>query len=306
VHADKLLGYENLTFWKDLKSIAFVVVPKLNWLLDLSFFDESALSYFGTVIEDAVTERMKSDVEGNDLISIIVQALRKDQKESNGHWSHEEYKRVLVSNAIFIMYEGTSPVAVSLAIALYFQAKHQDVQEKLYQEIHQAIEEAGTQHLEYDAIQKLPYLDKVFFESIRAYRNLEAVERSCGKDYKIPGTDVIIPKGTHINIPFTCIMRDEKFYDNPNTFDPDHFTKSEHQSKKDLLTFGGFSVGPRGCIGMRYSLLTIKTALLHLVHDFHIVPNSKTIEEKTLEPNPLSLAASPKGGIWVSFEKRVH
>ena len=44
----------------------------------------------------------------------------------------------------------------------YFLAKNQDVQEHLYNEISDAIaQNNGDEHLDYNTIQSLPYLDQV-------------------------------------------------------------------------------------------------------------------------------------------------
>ncbi|GFS44709.1 cytochrome P450 3A21, partial [Nephila pilipes] len=61
-------------------------------------------------------------------------------------------------------YETTS---TALAFTTYLLAKHQDVQENLYQEIKQLIDRG--EKLEYASINKLPYLDKVLCESMRMY-----------------------------------------------------------------------------------------------------------------------------------------
>lgn len=49
-----------------------------------------------------------------------------------------------------------------MSLVSYFLAKNQDVQEQLYREVMDAIvQNDGNEHLDYNAIQSLPYLDQV-------------------------------------------------------------------------------------------------------------------------------------------------
>jgi len=45
-------------------------------------------------------------------------------------------------------------------------------------------------------------------------------ERHCTKAYTLPGTNVVIPKGTRIAIPIRQVQRDPKYYPNPMKFNP--------------------------------------------------------------------------------------
>jgi len=64
----------------------------------------------------------------------------------------------------------------------------------------------------------------------------------------------------------------------------------------------GFGLGPRNCIGMRFALLQVKTAIVRLVANYEVLPCSKTIKE--MIPDPLSRSFMPKGGIWMKLQKR--
>lgn len=74
------------------------------------------------------------------------------------------------------------------------------------------------------------------------------LQRECNKDYQIPDSDAIIPKGTQVHIPVIAIHMDPKYYPDPERFDPDRFT-DEEKSKRPHYSYLPFGEGPRNCIG---------------------------------------------------------
>lgn len=80
------------------------------------------------------------------------------------------------------------------------------------------------------------------------YPPLPLLNRICTDDYKIPGTDLVLEKGTALFIPIYSIHHDPEYYQNPNEFDPENFTE-EAKSNRPPFTHLPFGEGPRNCIG---------------------------------------------------------
>lgn len=78
----------------------------------------------------------------------------------------------------------------------------------------------------------------------------------CSKDYRVPGTDVILEKGTMVLISTLGLHRDPDYYDNPTCFDPERFS-DENKSDIKQFTYLPFGEGYRICIG-KYFLLYSK------------------------------------------------
>lgn len=76
------------------------------------------------------------------------------------------------------------------------------------------------------------------------------MDRICTKDYKIPGTDVVIEKGTPILISILGIQSDPEYYPDPKKFDPERFCDKLRKENCRYLPFG---LGQRMCIGTYYS-----------------------------------------------------
>jgi cytochrome P450 len=96
-------------------------------------------------------------------------------------------------------------------------------------------------------------------------------------------------------------MKDSAYFSDPHTFNPENFTE-ENKKNRHPYAFLSFGHGPRNCIGMRFALLQVKTAIVRTVTEFKIVPSSKTVKE--LVPDPLSPNGGPIGGVWVKTERR--
>lgn len=80
------------------------------------------------------------------------------------------------------------------------------------------------------------------------YPPAPVLTRECIEDYKVPGEDFIIEKGTIILIPIIGIHYDDDHYENAEVFDPDRFTP-ENKQKRHHYAHIPFGEGPRICIG---------------------------------------------------------
>lgn len=95
---------------------------------------------------------------------------------------------------------------------------------------------------------KPTHKNDIFIEGLRMNPVVATMFRLCTKRYVIPGTDVVIEKGTPVIIPIFGIQRDPAIYPDPEKFDPDRFS-SENVSARHPYSFLSFGEGPRICIG---------------------------------------------------------
>lgn len=80
-------------------------------------------------------------------------------------------------------------------------------------------------------------------EILRKYPTLPFLNRICTKDYPIPNSDLVITEGTPIIISHLGLMRDAKYFPEPDKFWPDRFT--EENSSYNASVFVPFGDGPR-------------------------------------------------------------
>lgn len=315
-NGDKILGKDsNWLFY--LKFIFILAFPSIQKWLDLPLTDTNAMEYFAEVIRSSINERKKDKARRNDFIDLVTDTLTKEQKkidkedvmsdtgatskQKQKHWSDEELEDAVVSNALLLFIAGFDQSSTTSAMIFYFLAKNPTIQDKLYGEISDAIKENGDDKLPYDVVMQLSYLDMVFHETLRCYDTSSHLERATTKDYKIPNTDIVIPKGIHVNVAAPAIMQDRQYFPNPEKFNPNHFSK-EAKASRNPYAFSGFGHGPRNCIGMRFAQLQVKIAITRILASFKIETCLKTVDE--LIPDPTSSSLLPKGSIYVTFKNR--
>lgn len=85
-------------------------------------------------------------------------------------------------------------------------------------------------------------------EVVRLHPVSPILFRTCKKDYFIPGTDLVIEKGTEIVVPIYGIHHDQQYYSTPEKFNPEHFSRDSQMSRPSGA-FVSFGEGPRQCIG---------------------------------------------------------
>ena len=293
-----------------------MALPKLAVFLKFPILDEESTSFFVDVIRQTLAHRRKTKERRNDFIDLTLDALKddidkeveddqfeKDAQVSGGQkkkYTEEEMELYLVSNLFILFIAGFDTTSTTLAVCSYFLAKHQDIQERLYNEIIDKFDDISTDDLDYNFVSNLPYLDMVVNETLRHWP-LTFIERQCTKPYKVPGTDFTIPEGMLVQIPNGSIMKDPEIFENPEEFNPENFAP-DVKSKRNPYTFLAFGQGPRNCIGMRFALLSLKLCLIRMLKEFKLKPCSKTLSK--LELNPMTTTAAPKGGVILQFEKR--
>ena len=149
-----------------------------------------------------------------------------------------------------------------MSFCLYELAKNPDIQRKVQKEI----DEITAKHngeITYNSISEMKYLEMcmdgkflqhsrkklikpiTFPETLRKYPVVTILNRECTKEYTIPGTNVIIDKGTAVIIPVLALHRNAEFYPEPEKFIPERFFESENGLKPNQFKFNSFNGGPR-------------------------------------------------------------
>ena len=160
-----------------------------------------------------------------------------------------------------------------------------------------------SKDLTYSDIQNMEYLDAVICETLRYHCIIAILTRVVGPniEYKVPGSDLVLPPNTQLEIDVPAIHFDPEHYANAANFDPEHFSK-EAKAARHPYAFLAFGHGPRSCIGMRFALVEAKMALAKIIKEFVLLPSNKT--QEPLIDDPENAISYPKNGLFVRVEKR--
>lgn len=207
--------------------------------------------------------RKKQESPRNDLLSIIINKL-----ESGG----KEFDFTTFASMVFLIFAVTYETnSYSITYLLYQLAVEKEVQQRVRNEILEAMQKNNGQ-LSADSLSQLDYLDRVligicvitqheivatftrvyFAESLRLHTVVPILNRVCAKDYKIPGTNVVIEKNTTVLIPVIAVHNDPELFPDPQKFNPDRFL--DPKVRQYTMVYGN---GQHYCLGILCLIQTL-------------------------------------------------
>lgn len=131
---------------------------------------------------------------------------------------------------------------------------------------------------------------------MRKYPIGSILNRTCVKDYKIPGTDKVIEKGVEVFISTLGLHMDEKYHSDPEKFKPERFL-DEKSTEGMYMPFGA---GPRNCIAMRFGKMQTKVGILLMLLNYKY--ELKSTRDMEFDPKIFMLA--PKDPVHLRVLKR--
>jgi len=310
-------GYASQYFMAKL--IAVSILP--SWFINLfkiQLWDKKANNFFVDIIKKSYTRHMQSGETSNDIVGTLVEELKNiDSKpkpaeleddfekdavfDTSGVKDIKEFEfdeeTMLVANILLFFIAGFDTTSTGVALACHKLALYPEIQERVYDEIESII---GDNEVTYDNVQSLKYMDMFISESLRHHskESFCAHERLCTKDYRIPETNFIIPKGRYVKLYFADMSHSKDNFINPSEFDPENCNPQNNPNKFALQ---GFGQGPRNCIGMRFALLVMKISLVFLLRKHRVVRGPRTTDKLISDiHNPTIF----KDGAFVGIERR--
>lgn len=248
-----------------------------------------------------IEEGVKSGIEyaGKDLLSLLLKANMAKDLPSDHRISDED----MLNNINTFMFAGSDTSSLTLTWTLLLLAQHPAVQDRLRVELLNIAPISNFSDLTEEEVQSVyakvsdsPYLDNVIRESIRVIPALHSSIRVATQDDEIPTMypvhshdgkviedrrTVSISKGSFVHVAVEGFNLDQEFWgEDAWEFNPDRWDNLPESALglpglyNHTLTF---SAGPRSCIGMRFSMIEMKTFLYILLTQFVFKPSSEKI-----------------------------
>jgi len=266
--------------------------PVFAWF-DYSIFSREFRKHM-VALTDAVQKTRNKDQKRVDLMQQMLEVQIPDSEVATA--TRGMTKKEVTGNALIMISAGYETTAQSLTFLAYNLANNQHVQDKLREEILEAVDRHDGK-ITYETINDIPYLMQCINESLRYLPVVPLNSRFADNDVTIKG--VKIPKGTWIHIPVAGLSRAEEYWDSPDEFRPERF---EDMSKVDVGgAFQPFGGGPRSCIGMRFALMEMKLVMCHMLMKYKILTCDLTPEEP-LEMT-LTLTVTSKKEVVLKLEE---
>jgi cytochrome P450 len=220
-----------------------------------------------------IRERQANPTDSDDLLNLLLHA-----SDDEGALPIERVRDEVTT----FMLAGHETTANAMAWSWYLLALHPEARERMLAEVDEVLVSERPTVAE---LERLVWTRACVMEAMRLYPPAWVVPRVAIADDEIAGHR--IPKRSTVLMPIHALHRDERFWEDPDSYDPTRFlpenSKGRHRSA--YLPFGG---GRRICIGMSFALLEMAliTSMLSRRFVFDLVPGHPVEPEATLTLRP--------------------
>lgn len=248
--------------------------------------ERRALAKLDGILHALIQIRRASGEKRGDLLSVLLAAADGD---GGAPMSDQQLRDEMMT----LFLAGQETTANALTWTWYLLSQHPEAEAKLLEELDRVL--AGRAPALSD-LPNLPFTEMVIREALRLYPPGPGFAREPTEDVVIGGYDV--PKGSIIMISPYALQRDERFFPDPEWFDPDRFSADweERVPRYAYLPFGG---GPRVCIGNAFAMMEARLILSTVTQHYKL----------SLEPNeeiaPVQLVTlRPRGPVRMKLARR--
>jgi len=239
----------------------------------------------------AEAEEQSTVYQGKDLLSLLLKSNAAADLPASQRISDED----ILHNVNTFMFAGSDTSSLSITWTLYLLAKYTALQTRLRNELLSLTPSTPLTSLTHDevgslyaAVAELPFLENVVRESLRLIPPVHSSIRVATQEDILPTSvpvrtrmpngdvkemmNVRVPKGCFIHVPVEGFNLDREVW-GPDAwaFNPDRWdhlpeaVSAQPGLYNNTLTF---SAGPRSCIGLRFSIIEMKTFLYILLTNF--------------------------------------
>jgi cytochrome P450 len=252
-------------------------------------FDKAKQRLDATIFRMIEERRRAGDAaERNDLLSMLLAAR---DEEGDGAGMTDKQVR---DEALTIFLAGHETTANAMSWTWYLLSEHREVEARLHREIDEVLEDGRLPGAE--DVARLRYTEMVLAESMRLYPPAWAIGRLSIGEHKIAGY-LLPPRSLVLMSPYV-MHRDERYFPEPERFDPERWTPAEREARPQFAYFP-FGGGARRCIGEGFAWMEGILLLATLAQRFSLrhVPSHKV----GLQP---AITLRPKGGMPMTLQQR--
>ncbi|MDP9152250.1 MAG: cytochrome P450 [Myxococcota bacterium] len=229
-----------------VRSVNSIVPLPPRWPTPSNLRNKLAVRRLDATVYRMIRARQRTGSKPTDFLSMLLAA--RDTGDGKGM-----SERQVRDEAMTIFLAGHETTANTLTWAWYLLLQNPSVYQRLQEELDTASASGLTVDLE-----QVPYVSQVLKETLRLYPPVYILGREAEREVRIG--DYLVRKGTFVMINVLGIHRDRAYFDQPNEFRPERFTK-ELEAQLPRFAYQPFGSGPRVCIGASFASLEAQLAL---------------------------------------------
>lgn len=248
-----------------------------------------AIAKLDSIVRRFIRERRSSGTDSGDLLSMML--LATDDQGGARSLTDEE----VCDNCMTIFIAGHDTTAAGLTWLGWFLASRPEVAQRVRAELDDVL---GEREATYADLAKLPFLDQTLKETLRHRpATIGVFSREAIEPVEIGG--YTLPKGALVHAMSFTVHHDERWYDAPETFDPDRFSPARIERIPPSAYFP-FGIGPRICIGNTFARMEMLLVAIALLRRFDLAPAPGQAEPA---PYP-GVSLRPVGGMRICCRPR--
>jgi cytochrome P450 len=237
------------------------------------------------IVYRIINERRASGEDTGDLLSMLLLA----QDDEGKHMTDKQARDEVVT----LFLAGHETTANTMNWTWYLLAQYPEVEAKLHEELDRVL---GGRLPTFEDLEHLKYTEMVIKESMRILPPVWVFSRVAIEDVEIGGYH--IEKGSVV-APFTyALHHDPRWWENPETFDPERFSP-ENEHKINRRAYLPFASGPRVCIGNGFAMMEARLILATIASRYRL----SLAPGQQVEIMP-RLTLNPKDGLPMTVTER--
>jgi cytochrome P450 len=248
-----------------------------------------AVGFLNGLVRLLVQGRRLEGTEGrDDLLSRLIEGLAKDSRAAT-----PEAERELRDQVVTMLMAGHETTAKALTWTSVLLHNHPAVAARLDAELDAVLDGRIPRAVD---VPNLPFCQQVIQEALRLYPPVWLLSRRSVGDDQLGEFDV--PAGTLVCVSPYVLHRDERFWVQPETFDPDRFSEHRSAGRPDYA-YIPFSGGPRHCIGRHLAMLEAQLVLATIRQRVRLT----LVDGHPIEPEAL-VTLRPRYGVLATVAPR--
>ncbi|XP_037372515.1 cytochrome P450 2B11-like [Talpa occidentalis] len=219
-----------------------------------------------------------------DFIDTYLLRMENEKSDPNSEFHHKN----LIITTLSLFFAGTETTSTTLRYGFLLMLKYPHIRERVQKEIDRVV--GSNRSPVFTDRANMPYTDAVIHE-IQRFGDLLpiGVPHIVTQDTHFRG--YIIPKGTEVFPILNSALNDRRYFEKPETFNPDHFLDASGALKK-CDAFLPFSIGKRICLGEGIARTELFLFFTTILQNFN-VDSSVAPEDIDLTPMECGVGKLP-------------